>query len=182
LEFWRPYFCRPYSKREAARSAQCKNNLRQMGTALQSFHAARNVFPAGVVSQLADPNWTYTIGDTNSFPDELGPGWSLFTLLLPYSEQQPLYESIRLDLPIIASENDVARRTAIAIYRCPSDTGERLINVTTCGSPPSASNVPAFMTDAAMCSYVGSLGGGNGTDPNYGTCLPSLTMQVQGTR
>ena len=52
-------------------------------------------------------------------------------------------------------------------YR-PSDTGPRLISVTTCGIPPAASNTPARLTEAAVCSYVGSLGGGNSTDPNYG--------------
>jgi prepilin-type N-terminal cleavage/methylation domain-containing protein len=60
--------------REAARATQCQNNLKQMGLGLQNFHAAYNVFPSGTVSQLADPAWTYTPGNTNSFPAELGPG------------------------------------------------------------------------------------------------------------
>src|SRR5439155_22776997 len=33
---------------------------------------------------------------------------------------------------------------------------------------PNPSNTPLFMTDAAMCSYVGCMGGGNSIDPNYG--------------
>ena len=56
----------------------------------------------------------------------------------------------------------------MSIYLCPTDTTPRLISVTTCGSPPHAGNLPVKLTEAAVCSYVGSLGGGNSTDPNYG--------------
>lgn len=154
--------------REAARATECRNNLKQMGLGLHSFHAAHNRFPAGTISQLANPNWTYTPGNTNSFPAELGPGWSFFAQLLPFMEQGPLYQSTRLDLPIAAPENDATRRTCLSVYICPTDTGPRLIDVTTCGSPPQAGSSPAKLTDAAVCSYVGSLGGGNSTDPNYG--------------
>lgn len=156
------------SAREAARATECRNNLRQMGMGLHSFHATHNVFPSGTVSRLANPSWTYTPGNTNSFPDEIGPGWSLFALLLPFVEQDPLYQKSRLDLPIMAPENESTRRTSVSLYLCPSDTGPRLIDVTTCGSPPQAGNLPAKLTDAGVCSYVGSLGGGNSTDPNYG--------------
>ena len=154
--------------REAARRTQCVNNLKQMGLALHNYHATHDTFPPGIISKLADPNWTYQTGNTNSFPQEFGPGWSFFAFILPYAEQGNRYESIRLDVPIAATENDAVRRASIPLYLCPSDTGPRLILVTTCGSPPVAANTPAFITDAAVCSYVGSLGGGNSTDPNYG--------------
>jgi prepilin-type N-terminal cleavage/methylation domain-containing protein len=154
--------------REAAYRAKCQNNLKQIGIALHSYHTNHNVFPSGIVSQLADPNWTYQIGNTNSYPDELGPGWSFFAFLLPYIEQDNLYRQIDLTKPIADPANAAARRTTVPTYVCPSDTGPRLIQVTTCGSPPNQSNTPTFMTDAAVCGYVGSLGGGNGIDPNYG--------------
>ena len=154
--------------REAARGAHCRNNLKQMGIALHTYHSAHKSFPSGFISQLANPNWTYQTGNTNSFPDDLGPGWSLFALLLPYEELEGVHRTIRLDLPIAAPENTAARRTSIPLYLCPSDSGSKLISCTTCGSPPQAANTPVFMTDAAVCSYVGCLGGGNSTDPNYG--------------
>jgi prepilin-type N-terminal cleavage/methylation domain-containing protein len=154
--------------REAANRMRCLNNLKQMGLALHNYHAAHESFPPGFVSRLADPNWQYQTGNTNSYPPELGPGWSFFALLLPYIEQDNLYHSIRFDLPIADSANAEARRTSVALYICPSDTAPRLIRVTTCGTPPAPANTPAPMTDAAVCSYVGCLGGGNSTDPNYG--------------
>ncbi len=37
--------------RESARRTPCKNNLKQIGLALQNYHSAKKVFPAGYVSQ-----------------------------------------------------------------------------------------------------------------------------------
>jgi prepilin-type N-terminal cleavage/methylation domain-containing protein len=50
----------------------------------------------------------------------------------------PAVQKSRLDLPIMTSENESTRRTSVPLYLCPSDTGPRLIDVTTCGSPPQA--------------------------------------------
>src|SRR5207302_739489 len=82
------------------------------------------------------------------------------------------YRSINFNLAITDASNATPRRTAISTYLCPSDPASPgvLIPVTTCGSPPAAGNTPVFMTDAAPCSYVGCLGGGdaNNPDPNFG--------------
>ena len=154
--------------RESARRGQCLNNLKQMGLALHSYHSAHEAFPPGFISTLEDPEWQYETGNTRSFPEELGPGWSFFALLLPYLEQRNLHAEIDFDQPIAADGNASARETSVPLFLCPSDTRERLIQVTTCGSPPAESNTPEPLTDAAVCSYVGSLGGGSDLDPNHG--------------
>jgi len=41
-----------------------------MGIALHTYHAAHKSFPSGFISQLANPNWIYQTGNTNSFPDD----------------------------------------------------------------------------------------------------------------
>jgi len=154
--------------REAARCVQCKNNLKQMGLALHNYHSTFGTFPPGIVSILDDPNWTYQRGNTNSFPSERGPGWSFFALLLPYIEQAAIHNEIDFNAPIASPQNTDARRRSPSIYLCPSDTSPRVIQVTTCGSPPATSSTPVLLTEAGVCSYVGSLGGGNSTDVNYG--------------
>ena len=155
--------------REAAARIQCANNLKQMGLALHNYHGATGALPPGIKSTLVDPGWVYPKGNTNAFPPELGPGWSLFAFLLPYIEQDNLYRSIRFDLPVADPANDGPRHTTVKTYVCPGETDRDTVPVTTCGDPPSASAAPAFMTDAATSSYVGCLGGGKVGDPDYGT-------------
>src|SRR4051812_14940000 len=61
--------------REAARRAQCVNNLKQIGLGLHNYHQALNTLP----------------------PGDLTMAWADFgasTFLLPYMEQQPLYNAI----------------------------------------------------------------------------------------
>ena len=65
--------------REAARRAQCNNNLKQLGIAVQGYHDALRALP---------PRMTGTTqGTINN-----GGRISAFVLLLPYIEQQPLYQ------------------------------------------------------------------------------------------
>ena len=70
------------SAREAARRAQCINNLKQLGLALANYESSTSAYP-GSYSQV-DP--------TNSNASDSGWGcWSPQALLLPYFEQGPLY-------------------------------------------------------------------------------------------
>jgi prepilin-type processing-associated H-X9-DG protein len=152
--------------REAANRMQCSNNLKQMGLALHNYHDANGSFPSGLVSTLSDPSWRLPPGDCNAEAPELGPGWSFFAFMLPYLEQNNLYESIRLDLPITDRANDGPRRTPVKTYLCPSDTGAQVVNVYDCGNPPSVNNTPVVISDGAVCSYVGCLGGGSASNPD----------------
>jgi len=70
--------------RESARQITCFNNLKQLGLAAQSYHAANNILPAGI----EDVDQT-TSGEANW-------GWS--TRLLPQLELQNLYENLLVDV------------------------------------------------------------------------------------
>jgi prepilin-type N-terminal cleavage/methylation domain-containing protein len=155
--------------REAARRTQCRNNLKQMGLALHNYHESHSTFPPGVVSLLANPGWVMPAGGCTAAPDDLGPGWSFFARMLPFLEQGNFQNTINFNLPLTDPSNSAARLTVVGVYRCPSDFGNPLISIYDCGAPPSASNTPTVLTDAAATSYVGSLGGARtGGDPNYG--------------
>jgi len=93
--------------RESARCMQCKNNMREIGVAIQQHHDAVKRFPeAGKVAS-----------------DKIsGFGWAV--ALLPYLEESSLAMSIHSKLSISAPQNDVARNTDLPIMRCPSDISD----------------------------------------------------------
>ena len=142
--------------REAARRAQCLNNLRQIGLALHNHHDSLGKLPPGFASQ-ATGTWP---GGSNDPTPESGPGWSLFASILPYLEQSNLHSQIKFNLAITDPANAQARQTPLKMYVCPSDTPPRVIQITDSGSPPSDANTPVVMTEAAVCSYAGVLGDG----------------------
>src|SRR4051812_2914450 len=90
--------------RAAAARSQCLNNLKQLGVAAQSYHDAFKCFPPGTslpvtVNGAGPPKFTS--------PPPLDPtrNYSLLTALLPYIEQQSLYN--RLDFtPTSATKGD----------------------------------------------------------------------------
>lgn len=101
--------------REAARRAQCANNLKQIGIAFQNHHAARNKFA---------PGWTE---DERASAPERAPNLAWGYHILPYVEQQPLYDQFDQERPASsgtpggAVDNIDLIATDLSIYRCPSD-------------------------------------------------------------
>lgn len=108
--------------REAARRAQCVNNLKQIGMALHNYHEALGSFPPAYVGNIRQ---TGTINGV-SFPDgnDNGPsgfGWG--ALILPQLEQMPLYQQFNFRLACWAAENAVPARAKVPTFLCPSATG-----------------------------------------------------------
>jgi prepilin-type N-terminal cleavage/methylation domain-containing protein len=78
------------SAREAARRTQCNNNLKQIATALHNYHDVYKTFPPSCVKKsIQDPG---TVASQNAPYLPSAYHWSY--LLLPYSEQEGLYDSI----------------------------------------------------------------------------------------
>ena len=66
--------------REAARRTQCRNNLHQIGLALQNYHGTHGAFPPGSISH-----------DSSIYG---APRMPPFGGLLPYLDQGPLYDRL----------------------------------------------------------------------------------------
>ena len=72
------------SAREAARRAQCTNNLKQIGLALHNYHSVHNSFPQGGSVNMSDRPSVQFYAWNN---------WSSQALILPFLEQQPIYNA-----------------------------------------------------------------------------------------
>src|SRR5262249_29996075 len=95
------------SARQAARRAQCTNNLKEIGLALHNYHQALDVFPPGYVSTVDRTVLSACDMDQeDQHGVDLGTGWAWGAMILPYLEQQPLYNSINFNLSVAYHEND----------------------------------------------------------------------------
>jgi len=125
--------------REAARRMSCANNLKQIGLALHNHHDAKKSFPVnmnGSGPQTGSNQW--------------GTGlYSWSTYLLPYMEENSLYESIDFSVnmadvgnvpfnPRIGNEhrNAAAAATVVPTLLCPSESYERTELMGTAKSAP----------------------------------------------
>ncbi|MFN0052842.1 MAG: DUF1559 domain-containing protein [Planctomycetales bacterium] len=111
--------------REAARRAQCKNNLHQLGLALHNYHDTFSTLPNSRITYWGNP----TYGNV-----------SWLAMLLPYMDQAPLYNTINFgdqsQAPFgvighpnngLPANNVAARRTVIPGLLCPSNPQPNLV-------------------------------------------------------
>ncbi len=107
--------------REAARRAQCKNNLKQIGLGLHNYLGSLNVFPPGYVDRNGNPNLT---------PDnDQGPGWGWATFLLPYMDQSTVYNQINFNQGVGLGTNAQISQTSLPMFQCPSDGNQQAFAV-----------------------------------------------------
>ncbi|MGE3779941.1 MAG: DUF1559 domain-containing protein, partial [Pirellulaceae bacterium] len=102
--------------REAARRLQCAHQLKQIGLALHLFHDAYATFPPGGVGPSVPP-----LAVHRRFripPLRVEHGWAVF--LLPYLEQQSLYDAYHWDQDWRAPANQRVRETQLPGFYCPS--------------------------------------------------------------
>ncbi len=105
--------------REAARTSQCKNNMKQIGIALHSYHETFGMFP---MSFQIGGNYTEAGARATR-------SWCQF--ILPYIDQSALYNKIDFGMhfdgaamPVnpAAQQNNAVAQTALPSFICPSDS------------------------------------------------------------
>ncbi|WZO99824.1 DUF1559 domain-containing protein [Isosphaeraceae bacterium EP7] len=100
------------SAREAARRAQCVNNLKQLGLACANYESANGTFPLG--NRYMDSTTGVNTCDSWS-------GHSAFNLILPFVEATAQYNSANFSGVANSVRNTTAFGTRVAGYICPSD-------------------------------------------------------------
>ncbi len=112
--------------REAARRSQCLNNLKQIGLGLMNYESTHGVFPMGAAYY-----------ETRTSNCDFQRGHSLFTFILPYVDQQNVFNSINFNYgalyawqdtssgspqgPLAMYEQVTAFSTITNTYLCPDD-------------------------------------------------------------
>lgn len=104
--------------REAARRTQCVNQLKQLGLAIHNYEATKGVLPPGYVSET-------TSADRDPDTWDAQPGWGWGAYLLDYIEEAGIAGAIDLEEPLWSADNADFSRRSIAMFLCPSASGDR---------------------------------------------------------
>jgi prepilin-type N-terminal cleavage/methylation domain-containing protein/prepilin-type processing-associated H-X9-DG protein len=114
------------SAREAARRAQCVNNLKQFGLALHNYESANGVFPPTTILVPAPT------GGPGSWAWE--SSWSAFARMAPFLEQGAFYAAINFSLTYSEPPNSTLANMPLNILHCPSDPGSPIDDSTLAGT------------------------------------------------
>ena len=125
--------------REAARRAQCLNNLTQLGIALQNYESAHSVLPPGVVNEQ---------GPIHNVAEGYHMGW--LVQLLPYIEESATFKHVDFSVGVYDEKNAAVRAVGIALLSCPSYGGPRRNGPSTEGADAVLGPMPGGMEGAPM--------------------------------
>jgi prepilin-type N-terminal cleavage/methylation domain-containing protein/prepilin-type processing-associated H-X9-DG protein len=127
------------SAREAARRAQCVNNLKQIGLGLANYESSNGAFPpAAITYQVSPQDCSQAIR-----------GYSSFQLIMPYMEQTNIYNSINHSIPMgntpVPVQQMTGALTKVLSYLCPDD-------------PPALAQISGTGNFYSQCSYAACVG------------------------
>jgi prepilin-type N-terminal cleavage/methylation domain-containing protein/prepilin-type processing-associated H-X9-DG protein len=173
------------SAREAARRAQCTNNLKQIGLGLHNYHSTHNSFPLGGTSA-----WTSAYG-----PNQSWGTWTAQALLLGYMEGQPLYNAINFNhvccWDIGAYINQTVSTSIVNTFICPSDglspiptqndiwTGSTNNYFASVGSSTDFYNPNGMFAEALKCYGIQACTDGSSNTIAFGEALVGSQSQPQ---
>lgn len=139
------------SAREAARRAQCTNNLKQIGLALHNYESAHQVFPA-------------------AFHGGYGHVYGNFTgyhAILPYVEQSALFNAFNYNLSLYAAgvghyygwsfaDQSTGIATQVSLFLCPSNRASGEVGTSYGGWSVERAAVTDYLFSGGADNYVSS--------------------------
>lgn len=142
------------ASRESARRGECASHMRQIGTALASYHQALNTFPPGLIATL----------DQAGFDEYAGAN----SMMLPYLEQEGLYARYDRNRAWYRQSPEVAQ-TIVAVFVCPSVSQANPFEIPLLASDPNITTGGTY----ALTNYLFSKG------LNDAWCSPPGTVPVE---
>ncbi|WP_413431331.1 DUF1559 domain-containing protein [Crateriforma spongiae] len=134
------------SAREAARRMSCSNNAKQIGLALHNYHSAFKQFPINMGGSSGSKGYANLVGNSDQSNRRR---LSMLVGLLPFLEQQPLWDTISNPVTVQFNGNAAPNgaypamgpcpwrggytswRTMVSAFNCPSDSGPAVTTGTT---------------------------------------------------
>jgi prepilin-type N-terminal cleavage/methylation domain-containing protein/prepilin-type processing-associated H-X9-DG protein len=149
------------SAREAARRAQCTNNLKQLGLAMSNYESTYGTFPMGFFFNLYSPD---SLNFGLNYADAISP----MVALLPFYEQGQIFNALNSNLGMYVDQQQTVIATGNATLWCPSDGSIAGLKYT---YPAGAvTNLPMTMY---YSSYATSFG-------DWATGIPYTSSNLQG--
>jgi prepilin-type N-terminal cleavage/methylation domain-containing protein len=173
--------------RESARKTGCCNNLKQLGTALHTYHDTHGRLPSGYIYDddqaggggggggvvPPSPVLRFDAPPPVLVLQPNGPGWGWAALMLPFVEQRGLSDRIEFGLPVESTQNADIPPIPLWHLNCPSDTGTGEFTI--------LDELDAPIATSATNSYAACFGsyGLMNTDPDHGNGLFQRNSRIR---
>ena len=140
------------SAREAARRAQCTNNLKQLALGVANYESANGCLPSTSFSGSTPAQYQ-------------SPNFSVFVFLTSFIEQQQVYNATNFNLSDYEIDNITIAGVAINTLMCPSDSWQPTVISSNTPNASFVENVNAIPAGSTYYQQFTSYGANQGTYP-----------------